>query len=253
MTQRQAKYITTRAFPEPNYTQTPNDFFEMLPSMEHSEIAVTLVMTRNTFGFHRTSFKMGLGKLADAAGISRNSAKTGAESAEARGTFRRVNPDAQTEAEWELIVGQPLTPFNDCIGDGQPLHTPLSTIDSQSPIKESIKEKKDMLDMLLEQEQKSQPIRNACLDFENALLGSTVSQWPWDSNSKWQKFAKWVAAQDPAQFKQYADWRKKDGKYHAMSNNKIRQDPQIFIDTGWPTFLAHVSMYRSNQEEEFGL
>ena len=142
MSQRQAKYITTQAFPEPNYTQTPNDFFDMLPSMEHSEIAVTLVMIRNTFGFHRTSFKMGLGKLADAAGISRNSAKTGAESAEARGTFRRVNPDAQTEAEWELIVGQPLTPFNDCIGDGQPLHTPPSTIDSQSPIKENIKEKK---------------------------------------------------------------------------------------------------------------
>ena len=101
-----------------------------------------------------------------------------------------------------------------------------------------------MLDMLLEQEQKSQPIRNACLDFENALLGSTVSQWPWDSNSKWQKFAKWVAAQDSALFKQYAEWRKADGKFHAMSNNKIRQDPQMFMDTGWPTFLAHVSMYK---------
>ncbi len=252
MAQRQAKYITTQAFPAPNYTQTPNDFFEMLPSMEHSEIAVTLVMIRNTFGFHQTSFKMGLGKLADAAGLSRNAAKTGADAAGQRGTFRRTNPDAQTEAEWELVVGQPLTPFNDCMGGGQPLHTPLSTIDSQSPFKETIKEKKDMLDMLLEQEAKSQPIHNACLAFENALLGSTVSAWPWDSNSKWQKFAKWVAAQDPADFQKYAEWRKGDGKFHAMSNNKIRQDPQMFMDTGWPTFLAHSSMYQK-KDRSFGL
>jgi len=91
---------------------------------------------------------------------------------------------------------------------------------------------------------------NACLDFENALLGSTVSQWPWDSNSKWQKFAKWVAAQDPALFVQYSEWRKGDGKFHAMSNNKIRQDPQMFMDTGWPTFLAHVIMYNKNEQPE---
>jgi hypothetical protein len=112
---------------------------------------------------------------------------------------------------------------------------------------------KDMLDMLLEQEQKAQPIRNACLMFETAMLGSTVSQWPWDSNAKWQKFSKWVAAQEPSQFTAYAEWRKRDGKYQAMSNNKIRQDPQMFMDTGWPTFLAHVSMYANSQDAEFGL
>lgn len=116
----------------------------------------------------------------------------------------------------------------------------------------NINNKPDMLDMLLEQEAKAQPIHNACLAFENALLGSTVSAWPWDSNSKWQKFAKWVAAQDPADFQRYAEWRKSDGKFHAMSNNKIRQDPQMFIDTGWPTFLAHSSMYQK-KDRSFGL
>jgi hypothetical protein len=113
--------------------------------------------------------------------------------------------------------------------------------------------KPDMLDVLLEQEQKAQPIRNACLMFETAMLGSTVSQWPWDSTSKWQKFAKWVATQEPSQFTAYADWRKKDGKYQAMSNNKIRQDPQMFMDTGWPTFLAHTSMYGENTSKAFPL
>jgi len=100
----------TEAFPEPNYTQTPNNFFEMLPDMEASEVLVTLILIRFTFGFHRERFKMGISKLEQATGLSRNSVKAGAEAAEKRGTFRRVNPTDQTEAEWELVVGQPLPP-----------------------------------------------------------------------------------------------------------------------------------------------
>lgn len=154
MTQRQGKYITTSAFPEPNYTQTPNNFFDMLPDMEHSEVNVTLVMIRHTFGFHRSEFKMSISKLAAAAGLSRNAAKDGAEAAERRGTFRRANPDAQTEAEWELIVGQsedgqPVTPLIEWPADGQsvtPIGQPVtidgSTNDSQVGVKE-IKEIKN--------------------------------------------------------------------------------------------------------------
>lgn len=137
------KFIITGAFPEPEWTQVPNKFFEMLPEMESSEARVTLIMIRETYGYHRESFKMGLGKLAEAAGLSRNAAKDGAESAEERGTFRRSNPDEQTEAEWELIVGQPLTPVTECIPPLQPLTTPPATIDSQVGIKESIKENKE--------------------------------------------------------------------------------------------------------------
>lgn len=140
MSQRQAPYRTTPAFPEPNYTQTPNNFFAMLPDMEASEVRVTLVMIRETFGYHRESFTMGIGKLADAAGLSRGAAKDGAEAAEKRGTFRRSNPDAQTEAEWELVVGQPLTPFTECIGDGQPLTVTPPLVDPQVGVKERKKE-----------------------------------------------------------------------------------------------------------------
>lgn len=144
MSQKQAKYITTNAFPEPNYTQTPNNFFDMLPDMEHSEVNVTLVMIRNTFGFHRTEFKMGLGKLADAAGLSRNAAKDGAEAAEKRGTFKRTNPDSLGEAEWELVIGQPVTTLHSVTGDGQPVTTDRSTSDQQVGIKE-IKEIKQTI------------------------------------------------------------------------------------------------------------
>lgn len=115
--------------------------------------------------------------------------------------------------------------------------------------------KPDLLDGILEAQAITEPIHNACLAFETAMLGSAVSQWPWASTAKWQKFAKWVASQELGMFKDYAEWRKGDGKYQAMSNNKIRQDPQIFMDTGWPTFLAHTSMYGNqyNPNEEHRL
>ena len=145
--------------------------------------------------------------------------------------------------------------FTAGIAESRPtvIKSDATVIKSQLIKQDNTKINKDMLDMLLEQEQKAQPIRNACLMFETAMLGCTVSQWPWDSNAKWQKFAKWVAAQEQGQFKDYAEWRKRDGKYQAMSNNKIRQDPQMFMDTGWPTFLAHVSMYGETKSRAFAL
>lgn len=130
----------TEAFPEPNHTQVPNSFFPMIAdkNMTEAEIRVTLIMIRNTFGFHRDSFKMGVHKLALAAGLSDNGAKAGAEAAEARGTFRRANPDSQKEAEWELVVGQPMTPSTIDPKVGQPMTHQPSTSDPQVRVKESI-------------------------------------------------------------------------------------------------------------------
>ena len=130
-------------FESPNYTQTPNDFFAMLPEMGEAEMRVTLVMIRHTFGFHREGFKMGIGKLARAAGLSPQGARDGAAAAEARGTFRRVNPDAITEAEWELSVT--LQPVED---PSTRFTLPLQPVEGTPPagrgqvgVKESIKEK----------------------------------------------------------------------------------------------------------------
>lgn len=151
------KQITSNAFPEPNFTQTPNSFFEMIPSMEHSELAVTLVMIRNTFGYHRPSFKMGISKLIEATGMTRNSVRAGAESAETRGTFRRSNPDSQGEAEWELVVGSTIDPLNGSPLDNQPLTPESSTIDPQVGVKESIKQnsKENKSTSLLEKKSES--------------------------------------------------------------------------------------------------
>lgn len=123
------------SFESPNYTQTPNDFFDMIPGMSEAELRVTLVMIRQTFGFHRDNFKMGLNKLKDAAGLSRNGAKDGAEAAEKRGTFTRTNPESQGEAEWSLVVA----PSPSDYPPGHPVTTPPAPSDQQVRVKERVK------------------------------------------------------------------------------------------------------------------
>lgn len=81
-------------------------------------------------------------------------------------------------------------------------------------------------------------------EFESAFGFNSL---PWDVSSEWQAFKKWVAETwqtNPQVFREYAEWRKEDGKYNAMNNKQIRNNPRMFIDTGYPEFLAHKSMYR---------
>lgn len=166
-------------FQSPNYTQTPNDFFDMLPDMEHSEANITLVMIRQTFGFHRDGFKMGINKLAKAAGLSRNAAKDGAESAERRGTFRRVNPASQGEAEWELVVDQPVTTpsTNDSLENkgGQPVTTPHATSDPLVGVKEKLK-KEDL---------KNKNSGEPPMKKEKKDPNETLQNVEWDKHGKW--------------------------------------------------------------------
>lgn len=143
------KKLLSSGFQSPNYTQVPNDFFPLIPEMDEAELRVTLVMIRETFGYHRSDFRMGINKLAAASGLSRNGTKAGAEAAENRGTFCRVNPDGIGSAEWELVVNHPLvstvstsdeTSHSDQ-GGGQSMTRVWSASDQQSGIKESNKEK----------------------------------------------------------------------------------------------------------------
>jgi hypothetical protein len=142
-------------FAAPNYTQTPNDFFPMIPLMDEAELKITLVMIRQTFGFHRKGFKMSLPKLARETGLSRSGALIGAKAAEKRGTFRRVNPDEPGSAEWELVVADQIEPEIEdentppaSRGALQPLEAPLQPVEGaplvtvgQLRVKESSKRK----------------------------------------------------------------------------------------------------------------
>jgi len=75
---------------------------------------------------------------------------------------------------------------------------------------------------------------------------------PWDSERDWQKFSKFVVAEyqkDKLIFTKYKTWQENEGKYQALSNRKIRQKPQEFVDC-FPDFLAHSAMYGKRVVEE---
>lgn len=69
---------------------------------------------------------------------------------------------------------------------------------------------------------------------------------PWDSNRTWEKFSKFVVQEyekDPQIFLKYKIWAAGEGKYHALSNKKIRENPDHFISC-FPDFLAHSHLHR---------
>lgn len=144
-------------FQSPNYTQVPNDFFDMLPNMKEAELRVTIAMIRQTFGFHRRGFKMSITELAQKTGLSEQGTRNGVEDAEARGTFTRVNPDSKKTAEWNLnVVDLPnLVEVQPQLSGGQ---TP-TTLTSVQVLNKDIKKEKekrvpkkkgDYLDLLAE-------------------------------------------------------------------------------------------------------
>jgi len=110
------------------------------------------------------------------------------------------------------------------------------------------KQKKDLLDGMLESEGIGERI-TACTNTFEETFGFGIL--PWGSNGIWKKFQRWVFGftNDLGIFKEYVIWRNGEGKYKgAMTNVAIRRDPQIFMDTGWPNFLAHTAMYAEKKE-----
>lgn len=226
-------------FESPNYTQTPNDFFEMIPTMEHSEVNVTLVMIRQTFGFHREAFKMGLNKLAKAAGLSRNAAKDGAEAAEKRGTFRRVNPEAQTEAEWELVVDQPVTPSTSDHLPGQPVTTPPSTSDSQVGVKESLKKKeikqKSKFTMFSDPVIQERKLMALLAERMTAEIGIT----PDLKDQKWERVVREIVRKEEKgeRLETYSKWLRGGNDYNRPKPHQLSMNPRLILNTWAQAFV----------------
>lgn len=79
---------------------------------------------------------------------------------------------------------------------------------------------------------------------------------PWDSNSVWEKFRKFVTdiySGDRLAFGNYVVWRGGEGKYKAMSNKQIRMNPQIFMDTGWMEFINRVASQPVHKGIEYAM
>src|SRR3990172_5533948 len=53
-------------FESPQYTQAPNDLFDLLMrDMSETELKVTLAVIRGTLGYHKKGFKLSLSKITD--------------------------------------------------------------------------------------------------------------------------------------------------------------------------------------------
>ena len=91
-------------FTSPNFTQTPNDLFDiLLRDMGEAELKVVLAVVRGTFGWHRDGFTLSLAKMAEQTGLSINGVIAGAVAAEKRGLLRRLTSGLKSTG-WVAIV-----------------------------------------------------------------------------------------------------------------------------------------------------
>jgi phage replication O-like protein O len=61
-----------KGFEDPNYTETPNAFYDLLPQFESlSELKVVLAVIRKTFGWHKQEDLISLTQLEELTGLSR--------------------------------------------------------------------------------------------------------------------------------------------------------------------------------------
>lgn len=139
---------------------------------------------------------------------------------------------------------------NTNLPNGEILNSPDSALTQPKrkaqTIEEAIWSGQPVTEDLLEGEKKKE---QAFIEFESTFGFGTL---PWNSNSTWDKFAKFIikcAKDDPGWPADYVQWRAGDGKYKAFSNRKIRENPQAFIDTGYPEYDA-CKMYRDNGSQD---
>ncbi len=254
-------------FKSPNHTQVPNDFFDMIPDMSDAELRVTLIMIRETRGWHRDATKLGKQELADRSGLSFNGATAGCEAAASRGTFRRTNPAAKTRAEWELIeevepsVGEGVEPHNP-----QPVREKPSVSEGQVGVKERIKkgskeskkilQKSDPAWLVLSGENMSQEeiqeeeLKRKALEAFEVDMNMPKENWSWyparsSEDPAWKLLREFVVEQykkDKKCFQTYQTWRTQPFARGAMSNLAIKKNPENF-PASWTDFLASNAMY----------
>lgn len=152
--------------------------------------------------------------------------------------------------EVTVLTLYPLEGSNQSPGPLQPVtSTPLtvrpesSLTVNESPLPPAEIEKANrMVDAILANTQ-PQEDHTALTEFERVFGFGAL---PWHCNTVWTKFAKWVVKQHPAGwFAEYVRWRAGDGKYAAYGNKKIRENPEAFMDTGYPEYEAS-KMYRKD-------
>ena len=79
----------------PNYTQTPNTIFDLLPQMKEAEMRVVLTIVRETFGWHKEKAKLSVSRLMRLSGLSKQGVLNGIEAGIERGVITKL-PDGDS-------------------------------------------------------------------------------------------------------------------------------------------------------------
>lgn len=260
--------------PTENYSKLPHSFIDQLPEIDTmAEMKVVLYLLRHTWGFSEfgkpkklttDEFANGRKKrdqsrMDSGTGLSENSVRAGLDKAVEHG-FILVETDESDKARIEKWYC--LNMESDSEIESRPAKiAPLGAEFAERSEKETIERKEQIPDIFplewyIQHNQpvpaslinKNQLSQNAINEFEGKLGFSSL---PWDSSKDWEKFKAWVIktySERLTAWEDYADWRKAKGKYDAMNNKQIRMNPKAFMDTGYPSFLAHVSMYDDGEK-----
>lgn len=111
---------------------------------------------------------------------------------------------------------------------------------SRSEIQAEYKHPIDKMDTWLEFEKPAQRLKDAQIEFETQLGFNPA--W---SKPDWEKQNKKIADlldKDPNVLKDFALWRKGEGKYQGLTNASMAKTATFFMDVAYPTFLASVAM-----------
>lgn len=91
-------------FASPNYTQVPNDYFDLVMEMTEAETKVLTALVRATFGFHRDEIKLSVRALAKATKMSTSSVWIGAGKLEERGLIEKSVSEFDTVTTWRVVI-----------------------------------------------------------------------------------------------------------------------------------------------------
>jgi len=94
-------------FQAPNYTQVPNDYFDLIVDMTIAEIKVLSTLLRATLGYHRDEITLTVREMARITRLDPKSVMAGASKLEERGLIERTVGKITTVTKWRVVIDDP--------------------------------------------------------------------------------------------------------------------------------------------------
>lgn len=222
-------------YTEPNYTQTPNDFFDVhMREMGEAELRVTLAVIRKTMGFHKKSDAISWSQIMDMTGLSRTSTQDGIDKAIEHGFIEIVGQGKRGVNIFSLVVKPNQSTNTTSTGS-----VALPVISSVAlPTKEK-KERKEKSARSAEKQRKPNPIFDTVCEVIFGIDPKTVSK----EGGRIGPIAAWLNGQsegmkrnggqvgfisraaEPDHVKRFASWYKS-----ANPNNSMPLDFVKFVE-----------------------